>query len=83
MIKPLTAREASLENPMYPEHRIGVCVGVNMYDAVKKPVPNYRGDYNNFYPNLASCLDDCYNFSEILLKYEFKHEDISIHHGPS
>ena len=45
MIKPLTAREASLENPLYPEHRIGVCVGVNMYDAVKNPTVKYHKEY--------------------------------------
>ena len=34
IVEPISRREASLANPVYPGHRIGLCFAVTQYDAV-------------------------------------------------
>ena len=69
MITTQTPREAAFANPIYSDKRVGVCFCVMNYDEVKIIKQKDPLVMKNRYDNLPACLEDCFEFREILLKY--------------
>ena len=69
MVKPLTKRQTQISNPIYPELRQGIFVGVSNFNQVMKLT---KKSGKPFYANLDAIPNDRKNFLKIMKSFGFR-----------
>ena len=79
MAKPQTKRQTQLNNPIYPELRQGIFVGVSNFDQVVRLT---KTSGKQFYGNLDAITNDRNNFLKITERFEFSSYDTKVFMEP-
>ena len=75
MVELMNKRQTQLKNPIYPELRQGIFVGVSNFNEVVK-LKKTSG--KPFYAKLDAITKDCKNFLKITKRFEFRRVDTKV-----
>ena len=73
VVNPLSMRETSLANPASPGMQLGICFAVTKYDSVLRRIGTESTRFKPKYDNLPVCVEDCFCWQEMLIKFGTKH----------